>query len=618
MFATTNMIIRHEDGDITRFDVTKVDEVFFNDYAIDPSALDTAATPLNFNILSDSTAEVISGDYESLKSVDIPEKVYIGGKVYTVASIGNKAFYNCSNMTSVNIPEGVITISSMAFFRSGLRTITIPKSVTSIGGLAFNECKNLTPGLLIYNNGTKCNGWIGDISYCNNIKIPTGVTEIDDQAFYKISYLKSMTIPESVTTIGNSAFAGCIELDLVIDNSKKNVTIGENTFDYVKSVTFRHDLEWYDPSIPDSYNTLFKFEITSDSTAKVTSYLGRDLDIDSIAIPAKVRINDVTYNVNTIGERSFTSSIMLKTIVIPEGITTIEEDAFIQCKNVVNADLPESLVYIGEDAFMDCRALTGAKIPKNVEFIGKYAFSCNIAGSPFSTYIVDPENKYYSSVEGVLYNKDTTIMVDMPAAFTGEFVLPASVDSIGNHELNNIWAMTYITVPEENKSFSSVDGALYNKEKTKMIVVPADIKGKVSIPEGVTEIPNSIFYNRKGVTDITIPDGVTTIGDYAFAGVTCTRIKLPETVTTIGKSAFSACERLTTLNIPNGVTRIEEYTFNRCSKLTNFILPESVTYIGKDAFYFATIDLKIDNSKSNVELGRDALSQCRSVTWLKD
>ena len=161
------------------------------------NVVDTSETFLRFKILSDSTVEVTKeSSYRNHDSITIPEKVRIGGKVYTVTSIGKEAFEDCSSLTSINIPEGVTSIGSWAFYEcSSLNSIKIPEGVTSIGYSAFKGCSSLT-----------------------NIKIPEGVTSIGDRAFY-----------------------GCSNLDIVIDNSKKKVEVGWNTFENCKSVKWLKD-----------------------------------------------------------------------------------------------------------------------------------------------------------------------------------------------------------------------------------------------------------------------------------------------------------------------------------------------------------------------------------------
>ena len=185
--------------------------------------IDTSETFLKFNILSDSTAEVIretpnlkQDSYLGHDSIIVPQKIRIDGKIYTVTSIGENAFLGCG----------------------GLTNIEIPKSVTNIGTWAFSYCSNLEPKLLVYDKGTKCYGWIGDKEKCTEVVIPESVTSIGEKAFYFCSSLTGINIPEGVTSIGASAFYYCSSLDVVIDNSKDNVKVGEDAFYRCKSVTW--------------------------------------------------------------------------------------------------------------------------------------------------------------------------------------------------------------------------------------------------------------------------------------------------------------------------------------------------------------------------------------------
>jgi hypothetical protein len=223
MFAVPKMCFKLDDGQIVKYDVDKVVEVYYetiiNDTTppqIDSFIVDASRTPLVFGILSDTTVEVSMGSCGSIDSVNIPSKVKIDGKVYEVTSIGEKAFYECSNWRCITIPESVTSIGKEAFYNcSELRNITISEGITSIGYAAFYECSSL-----------------------ESITIPEGVKSIEGFAFGRCTSLESITIPEGVTSIGYRAFQDCENLDVVIENSKENVEIGEYAFDGCKSVTY--------------------------------------------------------------------------------------------------------------------------------------------------------------------------------------------------------------------------------------------------------------------------------------------------------------------------------------------------------------------------------------------
>ena len=181
-------------------------------------------TTLYYNITSDNTVDV-AGDNSVSGAVVIPSSVTNNGTTYSVTSIGYSAFYSCSGLTSITIPNSVTSIGTYAFWRcSGLTSITIPNSVTSISEWAFYECSSLT-SVTIGNSVTS----IGDMAFegCSSltsVTIGNSVTSIGYRAFYECSGLTSVTIPNSVTSIGQDAFYNCIGLTSVtIGNSVTSI-----------------------------------------------------------------------------------------------------------------------------------------------------------------------------------------------------------------------------------------------------------------------------------------------------------------------------------------------------------------------------------------------------------
>ena len=199
-----------------------------------------ASSPLEFS-LKGTTAEVVGFKKgQNKETVIIPEKAICCGYLCTVTSIGRGAFSGCSGMTSVKIPSSVTEIGDYAFYRcSGLTGVEIPSSVTEIGRGAFFGCSGLT-GVEIPSSVKKISyrvfeGCIG----LTSMEMPLSVTEIDHRAFYGCVGLTSVKIPMSVTKIGDEAFKNCYNLNIVIDNTKNNVKVGERTFERCKSVKWK-------------------------------------------------------------------------------------------------------------------------------------------------------------------------------------------------------------------------------------------------------------------------------------------------------------------------------------------------------------------------------------------
>ena len=237
-------------------------------------------------------------------------------------------------------------------------------------------------------------------------------------------------------------------------------------------------------------------------------------------------------------------------------VTAIGDSAFSWCNLLTSITIPKSVTSIGNSAFSGCSNLTSITIPDNVTIIGTYAF-------------------YYCS-------SLTTVTIGKRVA------------SIGASAFEDCSLLSAINVSSNNSCFSSLDGVLYNKEKTELICYPAGrSETSYTIPGSVKTIGDSAFFWCNSLSSITIPNSVKSIGDSAFSG--CGRlssITIPKSVTSIGDYAFYYCSRLTTVTIPNNVTSIGSYAFNNCSKLS-------------EVYYYGTVDEwnSISIEKRNEPLG---------------
>ena len=520
------------------------------------------------------------------------KKLYLNGELITdlvipfgVTSIGNDAFYNCSSLTSVTIPSSVTTIGYSAFYGcSGLTSVTISEGLTSIGDGAFYGCSSLT-----------------------SVTIPSSVTTIKDSAFSGCLRLTSVTIPEGVTTIGYSTFRGCSGLTSV--TIPKGVTsIGNYAFYYCESLT--------SVTIPESVTSIGE------------GAFSRCSSLTSVTIPSSV---------TSIGDTAFSACSSLTSVTIPEGVTTIGASTFYGCSRLTSVTIPSSVTTIGDYAFSDCSSLSSVTIPSSVTSIGEYAFSdCSGLTSvtiPSSvTSIGDSAFRDCSSLTSVTIPESVTEIGNnafygvAPTTLTAAYlpggmsknnlktvIVPEGVTSIEESAFRGCSRLTSFVVDSANQYYSAINGLLCSKDGKTLVACPGGLTS-VTIPEGVTSIGNDAFRGCSRLVSVTIPSSVTSIGSHAFSGCSgLTSVTIPSSVTSIGNDAFSGCSGLTSVTIPSSVTSIGIQAFVSCSGLTSVTIPSSVTSIGYMAFYNCSSLTSVTIPEGVTSIGDYAFSYCSSL-----
>ena len=431
-----------------------------------------------YNLNSENqTAEVTysSGKYSG--DVVIVASVTHNEVAYSVTSIGISAFFGCSDLTSVTIPNSVTTICREAFSHcSGLTSVTIPNSVTTIDYWAFRYCSGLT-----------------------SVTIGNSVTSIGFQAFYECSGLTSVTIPNSVTSIGDGAFSECSGLiSVTIPNSV--ISIGDSAFrgcSALASVT-----------IPNS--------VTSIDTA-VFQYCR---SLSSVTIP-----NSVT----SIGQAAFDGCRGLASVTIPNSVTSIGQAAFSGCRGLASVTIPNSVTSIGKSAFYYCDGMTSVTIGNSVTSIGAEAFqSCN---SLTSVHISDIAAWCKISFITVDSNPlDYAHHLYLNGEEITDLVIPYSVTSIGDYAFYDCDGLASVTIP--NSVTSIGDYAFYDCDGLTSVTIPNSVtsigKGtfagcsgltSVIIGTGVTSIGFQAFAYCGGLTDFycyaeNVPETESRVFDY--------------------------------------------------------------------------------------------------------
>jgi hypothetical protein len=258
------------------------------------------------------------------------------------------------------------------------------------------------------------------------------------------------------------------------------------------------------------------------------------------------------YPVTSIGEYAFWECTSLTSVTIPDSVTNIGDYAF-EGTSLTDATIGNGVISIGILAFYQCFGLTSVTIPGSVTSIAENAFyECY----DLTNIAVDAANPIYASSGGVVFNKALTTLILCPGGLTGSYVIPNGVTNIGNSAFWNCTSLTSVTLPN---SVTSIGYAAF--ENCYSLT-------SVTIPDSVTNIGDYAFFDCGGLTSVTIPNSVTGIGNFAFEGTSLTNVTIPNGVTSIGDSAFYNCQSLTSVTIPNSVTGIGNYAFEGCISLT--------------------------------------------------
>ena len=572
-------------------------------------------------------------------------------------------FNGCAKLTTVNFDDHVQIIPNSAFNGcQSLTNVVIPNSVKSIGDYAFNYCSGLT-----------------------NISIPTNVTSIGYSAFGNCTELRNIKIPDSVISIGAASFENCNNLlEFAIPNNIKSIY--KSTFSgcrELKSLTFGRNVT----SIADDAFKDCKNLTEVNYNGNLTDWLNSDL--------GNLMYYGKAY------KSLYISGIKLEgALIIPDGITSIKDYAFSGCGDLTSISISNEVKSIGLGAFSGCIALTKISLPlysQNIYYhypigyiFGETQYEGGIATvqeyeyikkfntgwetmRTFSTYYIPDSLKSLRITDGnipygAFYNCSGLINITISNRITSigskafyncssltNITIPDNITTIGYSAFNSCSKLEKLTLPfvgNSKTSYStdasfgyifgndSFDGGIqinqyHASSKSTTYYIPASLKSvtisggriwrgafencnnltDVTLCDNITSIGNYSFSNCTGLTSIIIPKNVTLVGECAFISCTklttvywnalnctktgktdgsdcsifraCTNLKsviIQEGVQTLPNSVFYGCNLLTEITIPDSVTTIGEYAFCNCNSLTNITIPNNVTLIGQYAF----------------------------------
>ncbi len=428
------------------------------------------------------------------------------------------------------------------------------------------------------------------------------VTSIGSYAFGSCSSLTSVTIGNSVTSIGYRAFNGC--------NSLANINYLGTIDDWCK-INGLYSLMYYGTS-------------------------NKTFSLNGQAVTELVIPNTVT----SIPSFAFYYCTNITSVTIPNSVISIGDEAFYFCSSLTSVTIPDSVTSIGDEAFNGCNSLA------NINYLGTIDDWCKINGL-YSLMYYGTSNKTFSLngqavTELVIPNTVTSIPSFAFYYCTNitSVTIPNSVISIGDEAFYFCSSLTSVTIPDSVTSIGDeafngcnslaninylgtiddwckidgLDNLMYYGTSNKTLVIDGkEITGELIIPNTVTAIPSYAFYSTN-ITNVTIPDSVTSIGSSAFDGCnSLTSVTIPDSVTSIGVSAFYGCSSLTSVTIPNSVTSIGVFAFDGCSSLTSVTIPDSVTSIGDEAFRGCSSLTSVTIGNSVTSIGYRAFNGCNSL-----
>ena len=558
---------------------------------------------------------------------------------HLVTALGDDLFNYATKMTSMTLPEGLITIGARTFQScTNLEwEVKFPSSIESVGDNAFNGCSKITGNLdeimkydVKYGKGVfmRCSSLTGDIAILigmldenetviseslfsgfsgatGDLVIPARITKIEDNAFYGCSGISSITFEsnDNLQSIGNYAFYQCSGLVGTLDLPDSVKSIGEYTFSENTGITglnLPNSLETMGQyAFAECHNISGSVNVSANLNKLEYATFARCLNLDTVLFN--------TYNNNgtiEIESYAFFECSKLKNVTLPSTITRINDWVFYGC-NLQDLYLPDSLMVIGNTSFSGCNNLNITHWSQNLQKIMDTAFSdcpkiTSLPNKDKLTYIGNSafgncallgsvgENDIISWIE------DSNIVELLDKSFSNCSYLIGDYSGTITNKNNNQVKISGSPFTGTNVKFAKIlnfDGKniISNNEYsgvTKFLDNNGNEITTINIPDNITSIGNSAFSGCTSIKDIQISNNVTYIGTAAFSSCTSlNNIKLPinTSYTTISDNLLNGCSNLQSIEIPKYITRINNGALSNCNFL-DLSIPGNVTYIGMGAF----------------------------------
>ena len=455
-----------------------------------------------------------------------------------------------------------------------------------------------------------------------DLSMTNGLISIGNE-FKNCQYLTGISIPKTVTSIGYSAFSGCsglTEMTIPFVGESVSATGEASIFGYIfgnSSYTGGTATRMFYSYLSYDYVTYY-----IPSSLKTVTVLGGELKYGAFYGCSGLESVTIGDSVTSIGESAFSGCSGLESVTIGDSVTSIDYWAFRGCSGLTSVTIPNSVTSIGKSAFSGCSGLTEMTIPFVGDHFG-YIFGKNSYTGGTATKIYDDTYYIPSSLKSVTLSEGMTSIGE--SAFykcsgLESVTIPSSVTSIGNYAFRDCSGLKSVYYEGTLKQWLAMSFKYFYQNPCcngSDLYIQGNKITDLVIPEGVTSIGKYAFYHCSGLESVTIPGSVTSIWHYAF--YKCSGLKsvtIPSSVTSIWDYAFKDCSGLKSVTIPGSVTSMGIEAFSWCSGLESVMLSEGLRSIGERAFWGCSGLESVTIPSSVTSIRQYAFDGCSKLTSL--